>query len=124
MRCEDVRPLLPELAEGRLRESGPAEVHLASCGVCSAELASYRELVAMMAALRHEMIEPPPGLLDLIMTQAPERRPLVRRVAGDERFQHAALSLGGVVVGATAMGLLWWRLARRTLTPSESSEAS
>ena len=123
MRCEDVRPLLPELAEGRLRESGPAEVHLASCAICSSELARYRELVASMAALRHEMIEPPPGLLELIMTEAPQRAPLVRRVAGDERFQHAALSLGGVVVGATAMGLLWWRLARRTLVTPEQSEA-
>jgi hypothetical protein len=123
MRCEDVRPLLPELAEGRLRESGPAEVHLAACAVCSSELARYRELMAMTAALRHETIEPPPGLLDLILTQAPERRPLVRRVAGDERFQHAALSLGGVVVGATAVGLLWWRLARRTLGTPEQSEA-
>jgi hypothetical protein len=117
MRCEEVRPLLPELAEGGLRPAGPVEVHLSTCAECSEELRRYRSVVLALAELRDGLEEAPAALLDRILAQMPEtdRRRVLVRVATDERVQHAALSLGGVVVGATAVGLLWWRAARRTV---------
>jgi putative zinc finger protein len=126
MRCEEVRRLLPELAEGNLREAGEMESHLASCGACWAELGRYRMVVLELAALREDLSEPSPGFLERVMSEIPERnwRTLVRRAASDERVHYAAYSLGGLMVGATAIALLWWRAARRTLTPVEGPTAT
>lgn len=117
MKCEEVRPLLPEMADVGLRSAGPAEEHLAGCAMCSAELGRYRALIHELSALRGSLEEPPEGFLARLLAQLPEpeRAGLLRRVAADERLQYAALSLGGVVVGAAAIGLLWWRSARKTL---------
>jgi hypothetical protein len=117
MRCEEVRPLLPDLADGTLRAAGEAEAHVAACSSCSFALAVYRDLLARLAAMREVVVEPSDALLERLVA-ATARRGLVRRVAGDERVQHAALSIGGAVVGATAIGLLWWRAARRALAPA------
>ena len=126
MRCELVRPLLPELADGPLREAGEAEAHLAGCAACTAELDRYRSLVAQLGDLRTVTFEPPAGLADRIVRAAdePQWRSYVLRVTGDERVQHAALSLGGAVVGATAIGLLWWRAAHRALRPVAATGAA
>ena len=88
VRCNQVRPLLPELAEGALHEAGPVEAHVAGCPGCSLELSDTRRV-----------------------------RPLhrVTSVVGSHRV---ALSVGGAVVGATAVGLLWWRTARRAVGSS------
>lgn len=124
MRCEEVRPLLPELAEGIPREAGAVEVHLATCAACSADLARYRSIVLELAALREVLAEPPEGFLGRVMAQIPDRhwRALMQRVATDERLHYAVFSLGGAVVGATAIGLLWWR-TRKALGPSPTSSA-
>ncbi len=117
MRCEDVRPLLAEVAEGGPRPVGPVEVHLSICPDCSAELQRYRAIVLELAGLRDQLIEPPAAWLERLLADVPEaaRRRILARVAADERVQHAALSVGGAVVGATAIGLLWWRAARRAV---------
>lgn len=124
MRCEQVRPLLPELAEG-VREAGEAERHLATCASCSAELQGYRGLIVEMGALRDVVVEPPPGFLGRVIAQVSEgsQRSVLKRVAADERFQYAAFSLGGALVGAAAMGLLWRRSARRTTAPASAAQA-
>lgn len=126
MRCEQVRPLLPELAEGTLREAGEVERHLASCEACSAELGRYRTVVLQLAALREVLSEPSPGFIERVLSEIPERnwRMLVHRAASDERLHYAAFSLGGAVVGATAIALLWRRAGRRTLTAAEGPAAT
>jgi predicted anti-sigma-YlaC factor YlaD len=120
MRCDQVRPVLPELADGVLREAGPVEQHLASCLACTADLAHYRAVLDQLGAMREVLTEPPRGFQERMLAGIPEARRwrLVHRMAGDERLQYAALSLGGAVVGATAIGLLWWRVGRRTMSGS------
>ncbi len=115
MRCEEVRPLLPDLAEGVPREAGEVEAHLATCAACSSDLASYRSIVLELGALRTEVTEPPPGFLGRVLAEVPDsvQRSMLRRFAADERVQYAALSLGGALVGAAAIGLLWRRSIRR-----------
>jgi hypothetical protein len=117
MKCEEVRPLLPELAEGGLREAGAAEEHLAACAACSAELQRYRMVIMELGGLREVLFEPSEGFLGRVIAQIPESqwRALFHRVASDERVHVAAFSLGGAVVGATAIALLWWRAGRRSL---------
>jgi hypothetical protein len=114
MICDEVQPLLPELAGGLPRTAGPVEVHLAICRLCAEELAGIRQVVFELRALRGVILEPPQGALDRLLeilppTTAPS---LLRRFAGNQRAQQAALSLGGAVIGASAVGLLWWRTHR------------
>jgi hypothetical protein len=125
VRCEEVRPLLPELAEGDLRAAGQVEAHLASCRSCSAELQGYRELLYRLSALRQQVEEPPEGFLVrvLALTPASRWRILSRRVASDERIQVAAASLGALLVGAAAVGLLRRRAARRPAVVARSDAA-
>jgi anti-sigma factor RsiW len=125
MRCEQVRPLMPELAEG-LPAEAEVERHLATCASCSADLQGYRSIVAEMAALRDVVTEPPPGFLGRVLAEVPDaaRRSVLKRVASDERFQYAALSLGGALVGAAAIGLLWRRSARRSMAATHAAEAA
>jgi anti-sigma factor RsiW len=104
------------------------EVHLATCSECAGELARYREIVSAVGALRDDVIEPPPGFVARVVATA-ERPGLrwradLRRYAHDRRIHVAAASLGGAVVGAGAIALLWWRLARRAVSePSRVSAA-
>jgi anti-sigma factor RsiW len=120
MRCEEVRPLLPDLAEGIPREAGAVEVHLATCADCSAELARYRGIILELSALREVLSDPSEGFLGRVLAQIPESswRSRVHRVASDERLHYAVFSLGGAVVGATAIGLLWWRARKALGSPS------
>jgi len=126
MRCEEVRPLLPELAEGIPREAGQVEVHLATCAACSAEMARYRSIILELTALREVLAEPPDGFLGRLLGQIPESswRVLVQRVASDERLHFAVFSLGGAVVGGAESGLLWWRARKGFAAPGAPAAAS
>ncbi|HXF56448.1 MAG TPA: zf-HC2 domain-containing protein [Actinomycetota bacterium] len=125
MRCEEVRSVLPELADGEAAAPEAVERHLRGCAACSGELERYRALLFQLRALREVLVEPAPGLLGRILAQVPEpeRRSLLRRVAADERLFRAVLSVGGAVVGATAVGLLWWRASRRAVAAGAAAEA-
>ena len=117
MNHDEVRPLIPELAEGLPREAGEVQLHLETCASCSAELEQYRSIVLELGVLRDVVAEPPAGFLDRALAQVEDgpRRSVLKRVAADERLQYAALSLGGALVGAAAIGLLWRRSARRSV---------
>jgi hypothetical protein len=104
-------------------------VHLATCSECAGELARYREVLSAAASLRDEVVEPPPGFVARVVStvEQPSRRwrADLRRYAHDRRVHVAAASLGGAVVGAGAIALLWWRLARRAVSgPTRVAAAS
>jgi hypothetical protein len=117
VRCEEVRPLLPGLADEAEPPDPSVAEHLSTCSSCSEELAGYRLLLLDLALLRHSLVAVPLGFLGRVLDHLPDtgERHLIGRVASDERVQHAALSVGGAMVGAAAIGLLWWRAARRGL---------
>jgi hypothetical protein len=125
MICEEVRPVLPELAGGGLREAGAAEVHLATCRACAEELAGHRMVVTELRGLRDVAVEPPEGLVDRLLAELPPptRPGIITRIAANDRVHQAAISLGGAVVGATAVGLLWWRVRRSPGSSSARVEA-
>lgn len=95
------------------------EVHLATCPECAGELARYREVVSAVGSLRHAVEEPPAGFPERTVAHVlgSERRWVgrVRWLAHDRRVHVAAASVGGAIVGAGVLGLLWWRTARRDL---------
>jgi anti-sigma factor RsiW len=96
---------------------GDFEVHLATCQECAGELARYREVVTAVGSLRDRVEEPAPGFPERTVAHVlGSERPWVGRarwLAHDRRVHVAAASVGGVVVGAGVLGLLWWRAARR-----------
>jgi anti-sigma factor RsiW len=93
------------------------EVHLATCPECAADLARYRELMSAMSSLRDDVVDPPVGFSDRVSARLTRRdlrvRRELRRLAHDRRTHVAAASVGGALLGAGAIGLLWWRAARR-----------
>jgi len=101
---------------GDMAEATDFEVHLATCPECAGELARYREVMAAVGSLRGEVEEPPAGFSARVVAHVlaePRWVGRARRLAYDRRIHVAAASLGGALVGAGAIGLLWWRAARR-----------
>jgi Putative zinc-finger len=127
--CEQVRELLPEYVDAGPRPAGTVEEHLAACVICSGLLQTYRGLLSSLAELRTVDIEPPAGFLDRTLrtvrlgsyTSRIPRLADIRRVPGRAvetlvrapRAGFALASLGGAAVGATAIALVWWRMAKR-----------
>lgn len=95
------------------------EVHLATCPECARELARYREVIAAVGALRELQEIPPAGFADSVLAKVTSPVDLWRSRATDlvhdRRVHVAAASLGGALVGATAMAFVWWRLAKRAV---------
>lgn len=114
MRCEEVRELLPAYVDRDLHAAGEIEVHLASCADCSAELASYREILSDLEALRDRGEEPSPDLLERALALIPVPS-LGARLLGSVQAHpvaYALASLGGAAVGATAIAIVRWRSHR------------
>src|SRR5688572_19731406 len=99
------------------------EVHLATCPECAGELARYREVMTAVGSLRDEVEPAPAGLSSrvvlAVMDPATRLRAGVHRAIHDSRVQVAAASLGGALVGAGAIALIWWRAARRIVAPDQ-----
>jgi anti-sigma factor RsiW len=93
------------------------EVHLATCPECAGELARYREVISAVGSLGQSLETPPADLPDRVLAHVLRAEPRwiggARRVIHDRRVHVAAASVGGAVVGAGAIALLWWRAARR-----------
>ncbi len=95
------------------------EVLLATCPVCAVDLARYREVMAAVGALYTLLETPPVGLTDRVMAHVTSPvdlwRSRVTYLAHDRRLHVAAASLGGALLGATAMALVWRKVARRAV---------
>jgi hypothetical protein len=74
------------------------------------------ELAAALSALRAEEVPAPDGFAGRLaagLTRELRWRRPVRRAVHDPRTRYAALSLGGAILGAAAVALLWRRNVRR-----------
>jgi hypothetical protein len=133
--CEEVRELLPEYAEPGLRPAGPVEMHLARCTGCTAELAAYRSLLTSLTQMRSVEVEPRPAFVEdtlravrveSVRSRIPKFADVRRagaRVTSTLRdhgtgLRYALASLGGAAIGATAIAIVWWSIARRGLPPA------
>jgi len=122
--CEQVGELLPSYAEPGPRAAGEVEVHLASCARCSTELAAYRDVLAGLAAFREVEEEPPAGYLERTLAVVPrasrtraaidDLRDVSGRVAASVKRRPAVSAITGAALGAAAIGLIAWRIGRRT----------
>jgi hypothetical protein len=101
--CEQVSPLLSDVAEGAAGLDAERRAHVDRCLRCQAELVQYRKLLRALHALRVQVIEPAPGLLPDILAaieEAGERRAL-RELLDGRRVAY----LGGLAAAATAAGV-------------------
>ena len=90
--------------------------HLTSCPSCRAELSEYLEIGARMAQLEMIEVRSSAHVLDGLLASVPGPAALrVRAVAKARTTRYALTSLGGVAVGAGAIGLVWWRRGRRVV---------
>jgi anti-sigma-K factor RskA len=93
-------------------ERAAFETHLATCGQCRAEVASFRD-VAGRLAVTAPTVEPPPELRDRVLAEARRVRPIGFRLR--PTLPWLAVAAGFVL--ALVVGGAWWRErdARRTL---------
>jgi len=99
--CEELSEVLPGVAAGEVVLPHPSRAHVEQCLRCQAELVRYRRVLRTMRSLRHEVLEPAPGLLpDLLaaLEEAGERH-AVRSLLN----RHRAAYVGGLAA-ATAAG--------------------
>lgn len=76
------------------------------------------QLAAVLSSLREDVEDPLPGFAERLregIRRELRWRGRVRRLAHDPRTQYAAASIGGAIVGAAAIAVLWWRAAKRTV---------
>jgi hypothetical protein len=106
-----------------MRNTEDFEVHLATCPQCAGELARYREVLSAVSALDDVLEVPPTGFAQRVLMRvgspAVAWRSRATDLVHDRRMHVAAASLGGALLGATAMALVWWRLAKRTVSSVE-----
>lgn len=116
---DEVLELLPAYVDRDLHAVGDIEVHLASCADCRAELAVYREMLTDLAAMRAGDFEPSPAFVERILERIPS-------VLGERarRMRIKVASIGGAAVGATALAIVWWKLAHRETAAAEKESPS
>ncbi|HEX2030154.1 MAG TPA: hypothetical protein VHL78_01960 [Actinomycetota bacterium] len=109
-------------------EPADVDVHLATCADCAGELARYREVLAAARSLRGVLESPAPDLPDRVLAHVlgPEVRwrSTLTRLAHDRRTHVAAASVGGALVGAGAIALLWARAMRRAMAGAGGGAAA
>jgi hypothetical protein len=77
-----------------------------------------------MAALQLEDLEPPVEYLERVLGELPvgSLADRLRLAAQARSARYALASLGGAVVGAGAIGLVWWRLGHRAVRRAAGSD--
>jgi anti-sigma factor RsiW len=117
--CSWVRTSLGVYVLGAIEPAERAEVdaHLPACSMCRDEVAALAGLPALLGRISEEQIsqvaEPPPALLEQLLTKAAAERP-------DRRRQWLSLAVAAVfvlIVGAL-IGALLTPGSDRSLTPS------
>lgn len=122
--CRRAASHLPQLAAGE--SSGPegleaAAAHVAGCLRCQAEVAAYRRILRHLRALRHDLVDPPPGALAAVLATL-EAAATEQQSAGASWAVRAAY-VGGitaVTAAAGAAGVLVWINRRRIGLPAAS----
>jgi len=103
MRCEDIDPLVEELADGSPAADAERDAHIASCALCSARLANAQAIHAMLAA--REAALPSPGFTAAVMARVARERWQAER-AIDIGF-NLAVAAGVLLLISGAAGLAW-----------------
>ena len=103
MRCENLEPLIEEIADGSLPMSVDDEAHVASCAVCSRRIERARSIESLLSM--REIAQPQAGFTQAVMARVVQERWKAER-AIDLGF-NLAIAAGILVIVAAGAGLLW-----------------
>lgn len=103
MRCEDIDPIIEELADGSLVAEAEQAAHLGSCARCSARLANAQGIHALLVA--REVAQPSAAFTAAVMARVARERWQVER-AIDIGF-NLAIAAGVLILIGGAAGLAW-----------------
>ena len=108
MRCDDVAERLADAAGGVDGLDPDERTHVESCLRCQAELVHYRRLLRTLHALRLELVDPGPGLLNdvLIAIEAAGDRRALRSVLHGRRVAYVSGIAAATAAAAAAGGAL------------------
>jgi hypothetical protein len=120
--CRQAAASLPHLAAGPegLPDERAAQ-HAEGCVRCQAEVAAYRRILRQLRALRHDVVEPPPGALAAVL--AALEAAAVEQQASGATWVVRAVYVGGITVATAAVGaagVLVWMSRRRLGLPAAS----
>lgn len=115
MKCERVRPLLQDLADGSLAPTRAVRAHLEECAGCGEDLTALRVLVDGLESLRFVAADPPDALVPRILASARRERArkAVLRLRVDAGVRRRATAVGAAAVGATAVAAAAVTVLRR-----------
>ena len=103
MRCEDIDPLVEELADGSLGADAGRDAHIASCAACSVRLANAQAIHAMLVS--RETAQPSAGFTAAVMARVVREGWQAER-AIDIGF-NLAVAAGVLILISGAAGLAW-----------------
>jgi anti-sigma factor RsiW len=103
MRCEDIDPIVEELADGSLAADAARDAHIASCARCSARLANARAIHSLLVS--REVATPSAGFTAAVMARVVRERWQAER-AIDIGF-NLMVAAGILILVGGAAGLAW-----------------
>ncbi|MEO8677452.1 MAG: hypothetical protein ABI665_00305 [Vicinamibacterales bacterium] len=103
MRCEDIEPIVEELADGSLGADPARDAHLASCAVCQARLANAAAIHSLLVS--REAAQPPAAFTAAVMARVIRER-WQSEQAIDITF-NLAMAAGVMLIVGGGVGLAW-----------------
>jgi hypothetical protein len=109
--CRRAAPAISAIAAGEPEGVDPAaQIHVAQCLRCQAEVVAYRKLLRTLRAMRREAQVPPAGSIGALLLALDEAADRAGSSAG---WALRAAYLGGLTAAAGAAGVLVWMNRRR-----------
>lgn len=106
--CRDAADAIAQMAAGEDGIDPELADHVGACLRCQAELAAFRRIMRTMRAMRHDVIDPPPGSLTSVLAALEAAGEM-----GSPSWALRAAYVGGITVATGAAGVLVWINRRR-----------
>jgi hypothetical protein len=103
VRCDDLEPLIEEIADGSLPMSADDAAHVASCTICSERIERARSIEGLLAM--RDVAQPPAAFTQAVLARVVQERWKAER-AIDLGF-NLAIAAGILVIVSAGAGLLW-----------------
>ena len=102
-RCDDLEPLIEEIADGVLPMAADDAAHVASCAICAGRIERARSIEGLLAM--RDVAQPPAAFTQTVMARVVQERWKAER-AIDLGF-NLAMAAGILVIVSAGAGLLW-----------------
>jgi len=113
VRCDQLGVALSSVAAGEASLGRREQAHVERCLRCQAELVQHRRVLASLRSLRHELLQPAPGLVGEVLAAIEEvgERSAVRSLVRRRRVAYLGGLAAATAAGAT--GAIWLAVQSR-----------